>query len=104
VVRQRLLLARARSLVRSSYSGSRAAWRIRGGTARVDVTASVFCVVRERAAQPLCQYYAAAYERMLALFDIETTVEVVSCRGTGADACSLSVPFVAAAAPPAETT
>jgi bacteriochlorophyll 4-vinyl reductase len=103
VLRQRLLLGRAHALVQSSYGGSRAVWRIRSGVATVDVRASVFCSVREPSAQPLCQYYAAAYERMLGLFDIATTVEVVSCRGTGGDACSLSVPFAVVSAPTAES-
>lgn len=102
-VRQRVLLGRARALVEASYGGSRASWRIRSGTAHVDVRASVFCTVREPSAQPLCLYYAAAYERMLALFEISTTVQVVSCRGTGGNACSLSVPFAAVAASSAET-
>jgi bacteriochlorophyll 4-vinyl reductase len=102
-MRQRVLLGRAESLVRSSYNGSRAVWRIRGGRAEVDLRASVFCSVREPSVQPLCQYYAAAYERMLSLFEIPTTVELVSCRGTGGAACSLSVPFGIIAAPSAES-
>jgi bacteriochlorophyll 4-vinyl reductase len=91
--RQRVLLGRAHGLVQASYSGSRAVWKIRANTATVDLRASVFCSVREPWPQPLCHYYAAAFERMLALFEIATTVEVVSCRGTGAGECRLRVPF-----------
>lgn len=94
--RRRVLLARANALVRMSHDGSRAAWRIRQGTARVDVRESVFCSVREPAAQPLCGYYAAAYERMLSLFDTPAEVTVESCRGAGGDRCILHVPFTSA--------
>jgi hypothetical protein len=61
--------------------------------ARFTVKASVFCSVREPVAHPLCGYYAAACERLLALFEIETSVTVESCRGTGGEACVLRVPF-----------
>jgi bacteriochlorophyll 4-vinyl reductase len=104
IFRQRVILGRAHALVQASYGGSRAVWRIRSGTATVNLRASVFCSVREPSAHPLCQYYAAAFERMLARFDIATTVEVVSCRGTGEGECCLSVPFaVMPAAPSAES-
>jgi hypothetical protein len=101
-IRRRVLLDRARTLVRSSYSGTVAPWRIRDGAARVQLKGSVFCSVREPVAQPLCGYYAAAYERMLALFGMPVRVEVVSCRGAGGDACSLNVPFGAVEEAPAQ--
>ncbi|MGC4082976.1 MAG: tetratricopeptide repeat protein [Vicinamibacterales bacterium] len=56
VIRRRVVLNRACALVRASYDGSRASWRIRKGTARVTITSSVFCSVREPVAHPLCQY------------------------------------------------
>ena len=99
-LRIRLVLRRADALVRMSYQGSRASWRIRQGTAHVSVLGSVFCSVRETAAEPLCRYHAAAYQRMLSMFDMPTSVTVESCRAAGADACVLSVPFAALA--PAE--
>ncbi len=90
-LRSRVLLRMARDLVRSSYQGSRAISRLRRGTASVDVRASIFCTVRERVPAPLCGYYAAAFTRMLALFDIEAHTEVVACRGTGEASCVLKV-------------
>src|SRR5580765_3056013 len=42
-IRTRVLLGMARRLVRSSYRGSRAISRLRKGTARIDVRASIFC-------------------------------------------------------------
>ncbi len=90
-LRSRILLRLARRLVRSSYKGSRATSRLRGGTARVDLRASVFCMVRERVPHPLCGFYAAAFTRLLALFDIGARTEVVACRGTGESTCVLNV-------------
>jgi hypothetical protein len=91
-LRTRIVLRRANALVRTSYGESRASWRLRQGTALVSLHGSVFCSVREPAVEPLCGFYAAAYQRMLAAFDIHTSVAVESCRGAGGSACVLSVP------------
>jgi bacteriochlorophyll 4-vinyl reductase len=90
-LRRRILLRLARRLVRQSYTGSRAFSRIRRGTASIDLRASVFCSVREPVPQPLCGFYAAAFTRLLALFDIGARTEVVACRGTGEPTCVLKV-------------
>ncbi len=90
-LRSRILLRLARRLVRSSYKGSRAISRLRRGTARIDLRASIFCSVRERVAHPLCGFYAAAFTRLLALFDIGASTEVIACRGTGEATCVLNV-------------
>jgi len=90
-LRSRLLLRLARELVRSSYTGSRAICRVRGRRMSLDVRASIFCTVRERAPQPLCGYYAAAVTRLLTLFDLDARAEVVACRGTGSPTCLLNV-------------
>ena len=101
-LRRRVVLGRARRLVRDSFEGNRASWRIRKGTARFDVVRSVFCEVREPVATPLCGYYAAACTRMLALFELEVPVTIAACRGTDATAsrCTLSMPFSAVVAEP----
>jgi predicted hydrocarbon binding protein len=57
----------------------------------VDVRASVFCSVREPVRQPLCGFYAAAFTRLHALFDLSARIKVVSCRGTGKPACLITV-------------
>jgi bacteriochlorophyll 4-vinyl reductase len=90
-LRSRMLLRLAGRLVHSSYTGSRAIARFRRGTASVDVRASVFCTVREPVPHPLCGFYAAAFTRLLALFDIGARTEVVACRGTGEATCVLKV-------------
>lgn len=104
IVRRHIVLRQAAALVHTSYDGSRASSRTRKGVAHFTVKASVFCSVRELVAHPLCGYYASACERMLALFEIETSVTVESCRGTGGDACVLRLLFTSVTdAAPAET-
>jgi bacteriochlorophyll 4-vinyl reductase len=90
-LRTRLTMRLVRRLVRSSYRGSRAIARVSGRTARIDVRASVFCSVRARVEHPLCVFYAAAFEKLLALFDLPSQTEVVSCRGTGESSCLVNM-------------
>ena len=93
-VRSRLLLGQARRLVHASYQGSRAISRMRRGTARIDVRASIFCTVREPVPSPLCGYYAAAFTKMLGMFNVGAQTEVVACRGTGEPTCVLKLALV----------
>jgi hypothetical protein len=86
-LRQRLLLLLASHLVRDSCRRSRIVAKVRGGTARIDLRESVFCSVREPVGQPLCGFYAAAFTRLLTLFNLTTRAEVVACRGTGQPSC-----------------
>jgi hypothetical protein len=98
-LRKRLLLRLGGHLVRSSYHGSRVVARVRQGTARIDVRASIFCTVREPVAHPLCGFYAAAYTRLLTLFNLSHRAEVVACRGTGKPSCILAIPFATGGTP-----
>jgi bacteriochlorophyll 4-vinyl reductase len=93
-LRGRLLLSQAGKLVQSSYHGSHAVSRLRRGVANVDVQSSVFCSVREPVSHPLCGFYAAAFTRLLSLFDLGARTEVIACRGTGERACLLKVAFL----------
>jgi bacteriochlorophyll 4-vinyl reductase len=90
-LRGRLLVRLGRQLVRNSYTGSRAISKVRGGTARIDVRASIFCSVREPVSHPLCGFYAAAFTRLLTLFNLRTRAEVMACRGTGEAACVMQI-------------
>jgi hypothetical protein len=90
-LRGRLLVRLARRLVRNSYRGSRAISKVRGGTARIDVRASIFCSVREPVSLPLCGFYAAAFTRLLTLFNLRARAEVLACRGTGEPGCVMSM-------------
>jgi predicted hydrocarbon binding protein len=92
-VRKRLVLRVAGRLVRGSYGGSRVVSRVRRGSARVDVRASIFCSVREPVSHPLCGYYAAAFTRLLALFKLQYTAAIVECRGTGKASCVMTIPL-----------
>jgi hypothetical protein len=103
-LRGRLLLRLASQLVRSSYRGSRVISRVRRGTARVDLRASIFCTVREPVADPLCGFYAAAYTRLLALFNMGARAEVIACRGTGGASCVLSIALINERRPPVHET
>ncbi len=90
-LRSRLLLHLAKRLVSHSYRGSRLLSRLRRGRANMDLRGSLFCTVREPVSLPLCGFYAAAFTRLHALFNLSTRVEVVSCRGTGKPACLMIV-------------
>jgi hypothetical protein len=47
--------------------------------------------VREPVPSPLCGFYAAAFTRLMVLFDVGAQIEVVACRGTGKSSCVLNV-------------
>jgi predicted hydrocarbon binding protein len=95
-IRKRLILRLASRVVRNSYGGSRVVIRIRKGVARIDVRASIFCSVREPVSHPLCGFYAAAFTRLLMLFDLPFTAAIVECRGTGEASCVMMIPLLTA--------
>jgi hypothetical protein len=90
-LRSRMLVRLAGQLVRSTYQGSRVVSRQRGGLVSVDVRASIFCTVREPVHHPLCGFYAAAFTRLLELFNLHARAEVVACRGTGEPTCVMKL-------------
>jgi predicted hydrocarbon binding protein len=57
----------------------------------VDVRASIFCSVREPVREPLCGFYAAAFTRLLAQFDLPVRADVIACRGTGGNSCLFQI-------------
>jgi len=92
-LRARYLTRLMNQLVRSSYAGSRARGSVQGATSRIDLRESVFCTVREPVAFHLCGFYAAAYTRLLQLFDLDVETRIESCRGTGEAACVFTASF-----------
>jgi hypothetical protein len=86
-LRRRMILKLATHLVRDSYRGNRAITRLKGGSGSVEVRASVFCTVREPAAYPLCGFYAAAVLRLMTIFSLPASADVVTCRATGESSC-----------------
>ncbi len=99
-LRTRLLLRLAGRLVRSSYRGSRVASKVRQGTARIDVRDSIFCTVREPVRHPLCGFYAAAFTKLLSMFNLRTRAEIARCRATGEPSCVLEIAVANIASPP----
>lgn len=93
-MRGRLLVRVSRRLVRDTYQGSRVVSRMRRGAASLDVRESLFCTVREPMPQPLCGFYAAAFTRLLSLFNVNARAEVVACRGTGEPTCVLKIAWL----------
>jgi hypothetical protein len=90
--RARAALRAARGLIRSTYPGTRASIRLRGGKATVDLRGSLFCEVRELVPTPLCGYYAAAVGRLLQLFALQAEAQVSECRASGVRrACVMDV-------------
>ena len=103
-LRGRLLLRLSRELVRSTYRGSRASSRLERGTARVDVRGSIFCTVREPVPHALCGFYAAAFTRLMTIFNIGAQTEVVACRATGESSCVLQVALLNSQPAPSEAS
>jgi hypothetical protein len=90
-VRVHLVMREARAMIRSTYRGSRAIVRWRQGRGAVDIRGSIFCEVRDRVEQPLCEYYASAIRRLMYLFNLDVEVGTEQCRATGAGQCLMTV-------------
>jgi hypothetical protein len=90
-IRVHLVMRLVRTIVRSTYGGSRAIVRWRKGRGAVDIRGSLFCEVRGRVPQPLCEYYASAIRRLMEQFGVEVDVGTEQCRATGAGQCLMVV-------------
>jgi bacteriochlorophyll 4-vinyl reductase len=90
-VRVHLVMRIARKMIRTTYLGSRAIVKWRKGRGAVDIRGSIFCEVRDRSEQPLCEFYASAIRRLMYLFNLDVEVGTEQCRATGAGQCVVSV-------------
>jgi hypothetical protein len=90
-LRRWLVMRVGRKMVRRTYGGSRADVRWRKGAGQIDIKGSIFCEVREPVPDPLCEFYAAAFRRLLYLFDVRADVGIAECRAAGGQRCRLSV-------------
>jgi hypothetical protein len=90
-VRIYLVMRLARQMIRNTYGGSRAIVRWRKGKGAVDIRGSLFCEVRDRVEQPLCEFYASAIRRLMYLFSLDVEVGTEQCRATGAGQCLMSI-------------
>jgi hypothetical protein len=88
----------ARQMVRNTYRGSRAIIKWRKGEGTIDLRGSIFCEVRDRVPEPLCEFYVAAIRRLMALFDLDVDINITSCRATRSGPCLMSVTIRAAEA------
>src|SRR5262249_31089233 len=93
-----LVMRVARQMIRNTYKGSRAITKLRRGESNVDLRGSIFCEVRDRAPAPLCEFYAAAIRRLMALLDLDADVAITSCRATGNGQCVINIAIRAAEA------
>ena len=90
-LRRWMVMRVAREMVRRTYGGSRAVVRWRKGAGQIDIKGSIFCEVREAVPDPLCEFYAAAFRRLLYLFDVRADIGIAECRAAGGQQCRLSV-------------
>ncbi len=90
-LRLRLVARVARQMIRHTYGGSRAVVKWRNGRGAFDIRGSIFCEVRDKAGQPLCEFYASAIRRLMHLFSLEVQVGTEQCRATGGGQCVMSV-------------
>lgn len=90
-IRVYLVTRLARLMIRRAYRGSRAIVRWRKGRGAVDLRGSIFCGVRDRVEQPLCEFYASAIQRLMRLFSLDAEVGTERCRATGAGQCLMVI-------------
>jgi len=90
-LRVNLVLHIARTMIRTTYKGSRAIVKWKKGKAAIDIRGSIFCEVRDRSEQPLCEFYASAVRRLMYLFNLDVEVGTEQCRATGAGQCMMSI-------------
>jgi hypothetical protein len=90
-LRVHLVMRLARRMIRGTYRGSRAIVSWRKGEGAVDIRGSIFCEVRDRAEQPLCEFYASAIRRLMFLFSLDVEVGTKQCRATGGGQCLMTI-------------
>jgi len=90
-LRKRLVISVARWMVRSTYGDTNVNVHWKQWRASIDLKTSLFCEVREPVNHPLCEFYAAALRRLMALFELDADVITERCRATGAGECAMSL-------------
>jgi predicted hydrocarbon binding protein len=65
--------------------------RVRTREARVEITRSAFCQVREPVGRPLCTFYGGVVRRLMAAYGFTAAVRLEKCLATGGDVCVLIV-------------
>jgi len=91
IVRKRLVVRVARWMVRSTYGATSVTVRWRKWRGALALHGSLFCEVRDKVDHPLCEYYAAAVRRLMAIFALDADVVTERCRATGTGPCAMAV-------------
>jgi hypothetical protein len=91
MMRARMAMRLATTVVHRSYDGSRAVAKLRRGQGTFSVRSSIFCTVREPFDWPLCVFYSAALAHLFALVGVTGEVRVHSCLGVGDAGCVIAV-------------
>jgi hypothetical protein len=95
-LRARAALRIAAGIVTHVSSSSTAATRCGRTNAQLDVTASLFCSVRETQKSPLCGFYAAAAAETLAMFGLPARVAVRRCHAVEGGTCLIALDLIGA--------
>ena len=91
LLRRRVALGVARTLVARAYTGSRTRLTIRKGIATIEIRSSIFCGVRERVPSPLCQFHAAAVARVMTDLGLPARAAIEACQATGDGVCRVTI-------------
>lgn len=89
--RARSAVRAARHLVRATFQDTRLQTRRWQRTGAMGLRASTFCAHRDEGLAPLCLYYAAAVERLFALYEVDAGVTIATCKAAGDTGCALAV-------------
>ena len=89
--RVRSALRAAQRISRAAYPNTRVRSRVRTREARVEITRSAFCQVRESVDRPLCTFYAGLVRRLMSAYGLAATVRLDKCLANGNKVCVLIV-------------
>jgi hypothetical protein len=90
-LRTRAALRVAAGIVHDVSSASRATVRIRRQSARLIVSTSLFCEVRDPQPSPLCSFYVGVAAEAMARVNLPVQGRIERCKAMGADACEIAL-------------
>lgn len=97
--RSRAVLAVAAQVIREGYAPSRAVVTVRRGQARIEISQSLFCRVREAQPAAQCDFHVALISGLLAAFELPSAGVIEGCAGSGDGRCVVTVDLTAPALP-----
>lgn len=90
-IRKRMVISVAQWMVQSTYGATRVTVRWRQLRGTLALRGSLFCEVRDKVDHPLCEFYAAAFRRLMMLFQLEADVVTEQCHASGASHCAMAL-------------